>query len=61
MKIGTQVRKVVPDIEGTVVSARWDEKDAELLVCVECDLEGMPHQRWFKVSELEVVAAPTEG
>jgi hypothetical protein len=58
MKLGTQVRKVVPDIEGTVVGARWNEADGKLQVRVACDLDGMPHERWFDADELEVTATP---
>lgn len=61
MKLGTKVKKVVPDIEGTVVGARWSEQDAKLQVLVACDLDGMPHQRWFNADDLEVVATPQEG
>lgn len=50
MKIGTKVRKVVPDIEGTVVGARWIEEEAKLSVLVRSD-DG--HERWFHADELE--------
>lgn len=61
MKLGTVVKKVVPDIEGTVVGARWNEADAKLQVRVACDIDGMPHERWFNADELEVVSQPAEG
>lgn len=62
MKLGTKVRKVVPDIEGTVVGARWSEAAAALQVRVACTIDGVAHERWFAASELEVVAAaPQEG
>lgn len=69
MKLGTKVRKVVPDIEGTVVGARWSEADAALQVCVACTIGGAAHERWFAADELEIVAdapapaadAPQEG
>lgn len=60
MKLGTKVRKVVPDIEGTVTSARWDERDATLLVCVRCIIDGVEHDKWYRADDLEVIYTPTE-
>lgn len=58
MKLGTKVRKVVPDIEGTVVGARWDEAAGALQVRVACTIDGQAHERWFAAGELEVTETP---
>jgi hypothetical protein len=58
MKIGTQVRKVVAPIEGTVTDAQWNKSLNALEVLVSTP-EGT--QRWYKADELEVVAEPQEG
>jgi hypothetical protein len=55
MKLGTKVRKIVPDIDGTVTGARWDEQAGTLSVKVACTIDGQPHERWFAAAELVVI------
>lgn len=51
-KKGTPVRKVVPDIVGTVVDARLDA-NLEMEYLVEFVIaDGEMHQRWFGAGEL---------
>jgi len=55
---GVAVRKVVPDIVGTVIDARLDaELEMEYLVAF-VDADGVEQQRWFGEAELVAEAAP---
>ena len=52
-KKGSEVRKVVPDIEGAILNARLDA-DMEIEYLVEYKTNaGQKQQRWFKEVELE--------
>lgn len=60
MKLGTKVRKVVPDIDGIVTGARWDEQAGTLAVKVACTIDGQAHERWFAAAELTVLEPDAE-
>lgn len=52
------VRKVVPDIVGTVIDARLDADLAMEYLVAYVDAEGVEHERWFSEAELVAEAEP---
>lgn len=53
IKKNTRVRKVVPDIVGTVVDARVDAELAMEYLVAYTSADGNEHQRWFSAAELQ--------
>jgi len=54
---GTQVRQVVPTIEGTVEQRRFNEDASQMEYLVTYVADGAPCQRWFLESQLVAIPA----
>lgn len=58
MKVGANVRQVVPTIQGEVTATNWNDKaDCQEVQVRWTDANGDQHERWFLVTEVEEVLA----